>query len=88
MLFLPDAKKIDDSDIFQSHSNRNGFFLCQESALLYNGFMKNRSFANLAVFAIFFGIALVEALRNQNWLEALLFAALGILSLWADFKKK
>lgn len=42
---------------------------------------------NFAVFVIFFAIALVEALQKQNWLEAVLFAALAILSLWADLKK-
>ncbi len=42
---------------------------------------------NLAVFIIFFGIAGIEAIEKQNWLEAALFLALGILSLWADFKK-
>ena len=49
--------------------------------------MKNLKFTNLAVFIIFFGIALIEALQKQNWIEASLFLALGILSLWADFKK-
>jgi hypothetical protein len=44
-------------------------------------------FLNLAVFIIFFGIALIEAIQKQNWLEAGLFLALGIISLWADFKK-
>ncbi len=42
---------------------------------------------NLAVFALFFGIALIEAIQKENWLEAALFMALGILSLWADFRK-
>ncbi len=50
--------------------------------------MKDIKFANIAVFIIFFGIALIEALQNQNWLEALLFLSLGVISLWADFKKK
>lgn len=43
---------------------------------------------NFAVFIIFFGIALIEAFQKQNWLEAVLFAALGILSLRADKQKK
>lgn len=47
----------------------------------------NLKFTNLAVFVIFFGIALIEAFQKQNWLEALLFLALGILSLWADIRK-
>ena len=45
-------------------------------------------FVNLTVFALFFGIALIEAIQKNNWLEALLFAVLGVLSLWADFYKK
>jgi len=49
--------------------------------------MRNIKFTNLAVFIIFFGIALIEAFQKQNWLEAVLFLALGILSLWADFRK-
>jgi len=49
--------------------------------------MKNIKFTNLAVFIIFFGIALIEAFQKQNWLEAALFLALGILSLWADARK-
>ena len=49
--------------------------------------MKKLNFANITVFILFFGIALIEALQKQNWPEALLFLALGILSLWADFKK-
>jgi len=50
--------------------------------------MKKPEFANLAVFIIFFGIALIEALQKQNWLEAALFLALGALSLRADFSAK
>jgi len=51
--------------------------------------MKNINFGtNFAVFVIFFGIALIEAFQKQNWLEAALFAALGILSLRADSQKK
>ncbi|MEO8065517.1 MAG: hypothetical protein ABI643_01515 [Candidatus Doudnabacteria bacterium] len=50
--------------------------------------MKNIKFANLTVFILFFGIALIEAVQKNNWLEAALFAAVGVLSLWADFSKK
>jgi len=45
-------------------------------------------FTSITVFILFFSIALIEALQNQNWMEALLFAALGVLSLRADFHKK
>ncbi len=54
----------------------------------YNSYMKNIKFANFVVFIIFFGIALIEALQKKNWLGAGLFLALGVLSLWADFRKK
>jgi|GEM_PF-550404 hypothetical protein len=37
--------------------------------------------ANFAIFIIFFGIALNEAIQKNNWLEALLFSALGIMFL-------
>ena len=50
--------------------------------------MKTPPFANVAVFVIFFGIALIEAVQKGNWLEAELFLALGALSLHADFSKK
>lgn len=50
--------------------------------------LKDLKFANLAVFILFFGIALIEAMQKQNWLEAGLFLALGALSLWADFSRR
>ncbi len=50
--------------------------------------MKQIPFTNITVFVLFFGIALIEALQKQNWWEAGLFAALGVMSLWADFRKK
>ncbi len=49
--------------------------------------MKNPKFTNLAVFALFFGIALIEAFQKHNWIEAVLFLALGVISLWADLRK-
>jgi hypothetical protein len=39
--------------------------------------------ANFAIFIIFFGIALIEAIQKNNWLEALLFVALGLMFLMA-----
>jgi hypothetical protein len=50
--------------------------------------MKNIKGTNFTVFIIFFGIALIEAWQKQSWLEAILFFALGALSLWADFGKR
>lgn len=50
--------------------------------------LKDLKFTNLAVFVLFFCIALIEAMQKQNWLEAGLFLALGALSLWADFSRR
>ena len=50
--------------------------------------MKNLKFTNLAVFIIFFGIALIEAFQKLDWLLAILFLALGIISLFADILGK
>ena len=47
----------------------------------------NKLGANFAVFILFFGIAFIEAFQKQNWLEAILFLALGVMSLWADLRK-
>lgn len=49
--------------------------------------MKQRSYANITVFILFFGIALIEALQQQNWLGAFLFLSLGVISLFADIEK-
>jgi len=43
---------------------------------------------NMAIFILFFGIALVEAFQSKNWLLALLFVLLGVLFLFADNAKK
>jgi purine-cytosine permease-like protein len=43
---------------------------------------------NVAVFILFFGIALIEALQRKNWLLAFIFFLVGLMSLWADGKKK
>ena len=49
--------------------------------------MKQPRFTSLALFALFFGIALIEAFRKHDWLEASLFLALGIVSIWADVRR-
>jgi hypothetical protein len=42
---------------------------------------------NFVVFILFFGLALIEAFQRQNWLEAILFLALGGMFLWSDLRK-
>ncbi len=50
--------------------------------------MKFKLGTNFAIFAIFFGMALILAVKNQNWLGALIFLIVGLMSLWADNNKK
>mgnify|MGYP001615321573 FL=1 len=50
--------------------------------------MGKYKFVNLTVFIIFFGTALFEAFQKQNWIEVIIFLALGVLSLWADAQRK
>lgn len=50
--------------------------------------MQKLKFSNFAVFVLFFGLALVEAIKKNNWLEAALFCGLGLLFLWTDSKQK
>jgi hypothetical protein len=40
--------------------------------------------ANFAIFALFFGVATLEALQSQNWLKAAFWLAIGVVFLWAD----
>jgi hypothetical protein len=43
---------------------------------------------NMALFFIFFGIALIEAIQGNNWLAVGVFLALGLFCLYADNLKK
>lgn len=53
----------------------------------FRNIMKKMKLTNFAVFILFFGIAFIEAFQKQSWVEAALFFALGVLSLWVDFKR-
>lgn len=48
--------------------------------------MNKPTLVNFTVFVIFFGLALTEAIKERDWIEAGFFAVLGIMSLRADFK--
>lgn len=43
---------------------------------------------NMAIFFLFFGIALIEAFQSKNWLLAILFLSLGLIFLRADNMEK
>lgn len=47
--------------------------------------MKKLTFgSNVTVFILFFGMALMEALQELNWIKAALWLAIGIAFLFAD----
>ena len=50
--------------------------------------MKLKIGTNFAIFIIFFGLALIEAVQKHNWAGALLFAILGVIFLRADGLKQ
>jgi len=39
---------------------------------------------NVAVFVLFFGVALLDALRSQDWLRAAFWVAIGLVFLRGD----
>jgi hypothetical protein len=50
--------------------------------------MKETKFGtSLAIFILFFGLAMAEAVEKHNWIKAVLFLLLGIVSFRADTRK-
>lgn len=43
---------------------------------------------NFVIFLLFFGVALLEAIKESNWLKATLWVAVGIAFLLADNFKR
>ena len=43
---------------------------------------------NFAVFALFFGVATLEAFQTRNWIKAAFWIAIGIVFLVADNRHK
>lgn len=43
---------------------------------------------NVAVFLLFFGVAMLEAFQTKNWLKAAFWVAIGIVFLVADNLRK
>jgi hypothetical protein len=50
--------------------------------------MKGIRTEGLAIFILFFGIALFAALQTHNWLNAAFWVAIGVLFLFADNFKR
>ena len=50
--------------------------------------MKNlRLGANFAIFILFFGVAVVDAIQTQNWFRVAFWVLIGAVFLWADARK-
>jgi hypothetical protein len=49
--------------------------------------MKNLSFTNTAVFILFFGVAVIEAIQTKNWLKVAFWLAIGLVFLLGDLIK-
>lgn len=43
---------------------------------------------NFAIFVIFFGVAMLDAIQTHNWLRVAFWAGIGTFFLWADMKKE
>ena len=46
--------------------------------------MKIRFGANFAVFVLFFGVAVIEAIQTKNWLKVGFWIAISLVFLFAD----
>ena len=44
--------------------------------------------AGFTIFMLFFGLAMLETIRTQNWLMVIFWLAIGILFLVLDNRKK
>lgn len=47
----------------------------------------NKLSTNFAVFILFFGVAAIQAIQNQNWIMVAFWIAIGLVFLWADLRK-
>jgi len=50
--------------------------------------MKIKFGANFAVFILFFGLSVVEAIQTQNWIKVIFWLAIALVFLFADNFKK
>lgn len=42
---------------------------------------------NFTIFALFFGVAALDAAQTQNWIRVVFWIAVGAIFLWADLKR-
>jgi hypothetical protein len=43
---------------------------------------------NTAIFLLFFGVAVIQAIQTRNGLLVLMWIAIGLVFLWADVRKQ
>ena len=43
---------------------------------------------NFAIFILFFGAAVVDAVQTQNWLRVAFWMVIALVFLWADSKRE
>lgn len=73
-------------DIYLLFQRRNSE-VREYTLLLRSKLVEIKLGTNFAVFVLFFGLALVEAIQSQNWLEAGIFFMLGVIFLLGDSSK-
>ncbi|MEP7002410.1 MAG: hypothetical protein ABI969_18110 [bacterium] len=42
----------------------------------------------MTIFALYFGIALLDALKSHHWMQAWLWAAFGAAFIWSDLVER
>jgi hypothetical protein len=50
--------------------------------------MNRFRFQGLAIFLLFFGVAVLESFQSRNWIKAAFWLAIGVVFLWADKLRK
>jgi len=50
--------------------------------------MKLKLGTNFAVFVLFFGVGVIEAIQTKNWLKVAFWLAISLVFLFADNSKK
>jgi hypothetical protein len=64
------------------------FFIYPQLLSKFLDMKKLRLSTNFTVFLLFFGVAMLDAIRSQDWLKSIFWAGIGIAFLAADNLKK
>lgn len=70
-------------------TERSGISVTPDLRLRMGVFMKRiKLSSNFAIFALFFGVATLEAFQTRNWLKAAFWLTIGVVFLVADNMKR